>query len=214
VLKRVLFSMAFAVAVVALGSLGFYLTRAFLPIPVPDAEATHTRREQSVGGEALPAGPVETERKVFSLPPVVSAQPVGSNTAKLDAPREPSVRRDDTSRPTEEERRAYAASVFDSEVFDAQWAPGARQKIEATISSITVSGVRTRTVECRSSLCRFELESQDVDSEGAFVRAGMRAGIGAGTLIRGELEPSGRISSVIYISRGGSPPPEPEVDHQ
>ena len=66
--------------------------------------------------------------------------------------------------PTEEERYAYADSVFESQTYDPTWARESAERLTSVLSILGIPAVRTNSVTCRSSLCRIELAAENCTS--------------------------------------------------
>lgn len=157
----------------------------------------HVRREAADEPErSVPSG----SREIVQRPPLPSDMPVP---------------------PSEDERRAYADSLFESEATDRGWAVGAERFLNATLEAASIEGVTVDAVECRSTLCRVSVRHSGLEEETEFIQKLVYAPTkwrGAFMFVReateaGEAddEPGTDAQLVVYLTREGTPIPEPSV---
>ncbi|HYQ43868.1 MAG TPA: hypothetical protein VER11_17930 [Polyangiaceae bacterium] len=127
-------------------------------------------------------------------------------------PIEPSPAKPPVEAPSEDERRTYAAVAFEGESFDRSWAVEARRTIQAKLDAIKDSDVRVGPIDCRSTLCRFELHSEAAASLQGYMRQMIRSGVGAGMAVRGNASAPNPGTMTIYLARAGAPLPEMPVE--
>lgn len=183
--------------------------------------ATYGKRPETrpiASGEA-PSRPLEAPRLPAvptSIPPAVERHVPASAPASNEpgAPK-PQATAAEPEPPTEEERRVYASSVFDSQTFDAGWAPAAANELRTALGTVSLPGVRVRDVQCRSTLCRVELYGDDETSVEKSLKTYVRAAKwrGSGMAVRDEPDARGALTVTLYFTRGdGVPLPEPPAD--
>ena len=112
--------------------------------------------------------------------------------------------------PTDDERRAYAASVFEAQPFDPVWARQAKRDLGANLDGINAGKSRIASVECKSSLCRVELQHDNEQDEQDFLRQVIRkhAWQGQGMAVRGDPGAGGEAQVTVYFAAEGVPLPE------
>jgi len=74
----------------------------------------------------------------------------------------------------EEQRAAYAtrlAAALAAEPFDAGWARAAEAQVRAQIAARPADGVSVASIECRTTLCRLQLEAESTDARDEGLRA-------------------------------------------
>jgi hypothetical protein len=115
--------------------------------------------------------------------------------------------------PSEEERRVYADGVFESETYDAAWAPGAVQHLSSAINAASIEGVRLQSTQCKSNLCKVDLVGDDSDAARRSVKPIVRAlkWQGSGMAVMGEPDARGNQAFSLYLTRGDKPLPEPPI---
>lgn len=108
------------------------------------------------------------------------------------------------------ERKVFAASSFDAEMFDGKWSRHAEMSLSSKLGSIKQSEVAVTKVECRTTLCRFNVTgSSDVGTQ-TFLRSMIRSNIGAGMAVPAdENAPEDNSRVTVYVVREGYPLPEP-----
>ena len=113
---------------------------------------------------------------------------------------------------TNEERRVYAASVFDSETINSSWALPAQRRLQDAIPKILGTGGELENIECRSSLCRVKVQHDGRSGQQQFLRRLVQSATwpGAGTAVR-DNKPGGPSRLILYLAREGVSPPEPPV---
>lgn len=112
--------------------------------------------------------------------------------------------------PTQEERRVFASSVFEAQFVDRSWAIDARQSLESKLESVRDPAVKVSAIECRSTLCRFEIDAEEPSARQDFMRKMIRANVGAGMAVPSSDQTDGSI--IVYIAREGTSLPEPSLE--
>jgi hypothetical protein len=123
---------------------------------------------------------------------------------------------DEPEAPTDEERFTYAEGVFDSQTIDPAWSRDSSYKLSTAISTLDSAGVRVNPVQCRSSLCRVEIQAENRGAGERFVRNLIRSakwGEAGGMVVRSETNPTGAYTIHVYLARSGTSPPEPPEAH-
>lgn len=116
---------------------------------------------------------------------------------------------------TEEERRVFAESAFDSEPYDAAWARASSELLQQSMRSLLGASGRALAVECRSSLCRVDLEHETFDGQQEFLLQFRRSRVWRGGGMAVSLEPQdapsdhGPVRLSMYLAREGRSLPEP-----
>jgi hypothetical protein len=118
------------------------------------------------------------------------------------------------SQVTEEERRVFAESAFDSEPYDAAWGRASRELLQQSVTSLLGTSGRAVAVECRSSLCRVDLEHETSDGQQEFLHQfrrsrAWRGGGMAVSLGTQEAPGDGPVRLSMYLAREGRSLPEP-----
>jgi hypothetical protein len=149
-----------------------------------------------------------------SQPRPRSALPTSASSGPAPEAIEPSPaperRRRAGPAPSENERREYAALVFEQEPYDATWSTESRRTLATKLEPLAGNGTQVRAVECRSSLCRIVLRQDDADVGEEFVRTFIHSNVwpGAGTAIRGEPDAQGARELVLYLAKQGAALPD------
>lgn len=145
---------------------------------------------------AQPAGVTDEGRKGDAAPsPAKPADPVGE--------RRP---------PSDDERRTYAAAIFETESFDRGWAVDAQRTVQGKLDSIKQRDVAVSAIDCRSSLCRLELRSDSSHSLQSYLRNMVRTNVGAGMAVPGKADKAAEGYTTVYLVRPGHDLPEMPVD--
>lgn len=115
--------------------------------------------------------------------------------------------------PTEKERLVYADGVFSSHAFDPTWASETARHLNAVLAGVPVAGVRVNGVECRTTLCKIELNADDAPSAEKSVKTLVRGmkWEGSGMAVKGDPDARGALTLTLYLARGDNPLPEPPV---
>lgn len=108
------------------------------------------------------------------------------------------------------EQRSALNTVFEEETIDADWSTDATQALERAFASEELSNASVHSAECRSTLCRVDVEHEDPEKAGEFeMWFGKQI---AEMLPRFSLfqeEVDGRAITVVYLARDGHKLPNP-----
>jgi hypothetical protein len=115
---------------------------------------------------------------------------------------------------TEEERRVFAESAFESEPYDAAWGRASRELLQQSVGSLLGASGRALAVECRSSLCRVDLEHETSDGQQEFLHQFRRSRVWRGGGMAVRLDPQeppsgGPVRLSMYLAKEGRSLPEP-----
>ncbi len=102
-------------------------------------------------------------------------------------------------------------ATFTTQSYDAGWAHGAQERAEELVRVSLPAGSALRAVDCRETLCRVELDHQDVDSHREFVGhfdEAMQWG-GPAAILFDETVP-GKVATIAYLGRKDVPFPDAE----
>jgi 2-keto-3-deoxy-L-rhamnonate aldolase RhmA len=127
------------------------------------------------------------------------------------APEQPSNQPDANVRASNAlERKVFAASSFDAEMFDGKWSREAEVSISNKLESIRQAEVAVTKVECRTTLCRFNVSGRSDVGTQTFLRSMIRSNIGAGMAVPAdENAPEDNSRVTVYVVREGYSLPEP-----
>jgi hypothetical protein len=112
--------------------------------------------------------------------------------------------------PTDEERALAIQNAFDSESYDASWALETRRTVEASLRDRPgILGVGD--VACKSALCRVKVSHRDESELMQFQRGvvSMDRRLWPGEMFfqPPQIEPSGAVTSVVFLLRPGAGSP-------
>jgi len=141
--------------------------------------------------------PIQPAAFQVAVAPNPEPQPIQPSPAKAAA-----------EAPSEDERRSYAAVVFEGQAFDHGWATETRRSVQAKLDAIKDNDIRVGPIDCRSTLCRFELYSEGSASLQGYMRKMIRSDVGAGMVVRGDASGPSAGAVTVYLARAGSPLPE------
>lgn len=118
----------------------------------------------------------------------------------------------------EEEAKAHRLEFQDSleaafatESYDAGWAHGAEDQAEELVRASLPAGSAVRAVDCRQTLCRVELDHQDVQSHREFVgHFDERTQWGGPSAILFDETVPGKVATIAYLGRKDVPFPSVE----
>lgn len=173
-------------------------------------------RKQSQATQ-VDARPARTPPQLAQVPLVVSAQgtcPItqdaqANRATEAPEPIDPGMREPaltpeaDQARADEEQVRLLGA--FERQPYDGQWAPTATAKIERGLTEL--KGSSLSKLECRSQLCRAEIDHAGAEQQAAFAESMQLPG----RFWEGEIEilaqsrADGSKSSVVFLAKPGSP---------
>lgn len=154
---------------------------------------------------------LKPRKKSLQAAPSYVESAVASATTTASAVSAPAVPAEHSEHEvTEEERRVYAASVFDSEAVDPAWSRSTEQELAVGLETLPREGVALGSVDCRSSLCRFEVREEQPGTADRYLRQLIRSSVwrGQGMAVReyDDLTATARVE--VYLARPGAGLPE------
>jgi len=110
----------------------------------------------------------------------------------------------------EQRREQYLVQLgraFNNEVVDRSWSTAVTAQLEAALKADDVQ-IAPKSVECRSSSCRLELENEDASAskKGFPLMLNRVGGALPNTIAHQESDGRGGTSTVVYMFRGQLPP--------
>lgn len=170
-------------------------------------DTSRAAREEAIPRRTPAADEPVVDRAVATLP-AATAAPTSGVTQPVSAAAE-----QDVEPPTDEERLAYADSVFDSQPFNGSWAPLSAQRLTTAAGQVATPEVRPGRAECRTNLCKLEVNTDSRRAGAAFVRPFMQASKWDGPImvVRGEPDARGAQLMTFYFATSGTPLPEPPI---
>jgi len=95
-------------------------------------------------------------------------------------------------------------SVLNKEAVDRDFSDQARADIDAAVGNLAGSGVRLVSTDCRTTLCRIEVWSTDIEAMGEFLD-GFPAALGWSTDTRMDTQDSagGGVVATLFMTRNG-----------
>jgi hypothetical protein len=95
-------------------------------------------------------------------------------------------------------------SVLSKEAVDREFSDQAHAEIDAAIRDLGSTGVRLVSSDCRTSLCRLEVWSTDIDAMGAFLDS-FPATLGWSTDMRMDTQQAaaGGVVTTLFMTRNG-----------
>jgi hypothetical protein len=111
--------------------------------------------------------------------------------------------------PSVADQEAFLATTFSSQPTDGAWSRGASQQISDILRPLAGKNTSVVSVDCRSTLCRADLEHEtDADfrafMQSMFTGPGAGAWKGAGGGGKVETGPDGRVKAVLYFAKEGT----------
>jgi hypothetical protein len=167
---------------------------------VPPASSVAQRREP------LKAAPLEKPQRVVheiknAKPPARADQPEGVPAMEQEI--------DAEQLEAEEQSRMQAVqfelgSVLNKEAVDREFRDQAQADIDAAITNLGNSGVQLVSSDCRTTLCRLEVWSTDIEAMGAFLD-GLPAALGWSTDMRMDTQEDagGGVVTTLFMTRNG-----------
>lgn len=107
---------------------------------------------------------------------------------------------------TDETMNQHASELFQAETPDRAWAGAAELSLQSVLREHAPPGTRSLRVECRSTLCRIDLEHESAESRESLIRSVPAKLPWGGPLFSpAPSHAGGRLRSSIYIAREGFP---------
>jgi hypothetical protein len=102
-------------------------------------------------------------------------------------------------------RVAWLEDRFQTEAYDAPWATGMADRVEAALELEEFAGTALVVVACQFTLCRLDLEHADAAAERQFLQTFVsKLGLGdLESLATHSAAPDGTRSMTVYLSRDG-----------
>lgn len=107
------------------------------------------------------------------------------------------------------EFHAPMQAAFDRQNVDPNWAASSESKIYTSIAKVLGESTTIRSVSCRTTICRMELEHPDEAEFRSFLGRYTGERFWPGEIAGGRLkeEPDGRVVTAIYMGKVGTPLP-------
>jgi hypothetical protein len=173
-------------------------------------------REVSLGAHSPPAPPpAEPLGRRQSAPPTSAATPlkkperVAHEVRSAEPPSGTEQEIDPEQLEAEERARMQAVqselgSVLNKEAVDPDFRDKAQADIDAAINNLGSTGVRVVSTDCRTTLCRLEVWSTDIEAMGEFLD-NFPATLGWSTDMRMDTQQSagGGVVTTLFMTRNG-----------
>jgi len=132
--------------------------------------------------------------------------------AVVPPPSQPAPEKPASEAASEDERRSYAAVQFEGQPIDRNWAIETRRTVQAKLDAIKDSSIRVSAIDCRSTLCRFDIHGEDPTGVQGYLRKMIRSDVGAGMVVPGNASGPEVGTVTVYLARAGTPLPEVPVE--
>jgi hypothetical protein len=167
-----------------------------------DRAVAHTSEDRAAGPlrRQSPAAGALAMSAARSDSPRILSHP-GPSPSESSPPQKPDPSSNEMSA---DQLRMSVEDRFEADKVDRDWAVSARHQAEAHLTRSLAAGSTLRSVECKATICRAEVEQPDLTAHQAFLRAAIASGAGWDGPAMAALEPrsgGAAIVTVVYLGR-------------